>query len=68
MLNGETGAIDYEIRTEADFNAVQFLSQYKLTTDPANPEYRFSCEVELSDETGRVNKVTITNKGQVPIT
>ena len=64
-IYGQTGAIEYNVTKEADFNGKEFLSTYKLTDNPSNPEYKFSCEVQLSNATGRVNVVKVTNKGQV---
>ena len=45
---------------------VEFLNKYKLRTgeEPAKPEYKFSCEMTISNDTGRIDCVKITNKGE----
>lgn len=50
--------------TDGNFNGVEFIEKYKLRDIPTAPQYKFSCTVTLSEKTGKVNTVTITNKGE----
>lgn len=47
------------VATTGTFNEGEFLEEYKLRDTPEKPEYKFSCEVELNEKTGRVSRVTI---------
>lgn len=57
----ENGAEEYNIN---NFVGIDFLNMYKLRDSPHNQEHQFSCEVEISETTGRVNMVKIRNKGE----
>lgn len=45
-----------------NFNGVEFIEKYKLRDNPTDPQYKFSCEVTLSETTGKVKTVMIESK------
>lgn len=50
-----------------EFNRADFLDEYKLRGDPTQAlikEYKFSCKVELSNTSGRVNRIIIQIQGE----
>lgn len=50
-----------------NFNREDFMVEYKLRGDPSkamDKEYKFSCKVELSTSSGRVNRVITQIQGE----
>lgn len=65
-IQDASGGTEFIIDDISDFDQedrTQFLTKYKLTNNPTNSEYQFSCRVTLRAGTGRVNRVIIKNEG-----